>query len=72
MTIELTTQQLQALHAGGKDLPRLIDPQTKATYVLVSEAEYEVVREILDDERRQQIIRETALRNAAGRMNESP
>ena len=36
--------------------------------MLLTEAEYEVVREIIEDERQQRAIREVALRNAVGRM----
>ena len=40
--------------------------------VLVSEAEYETVRDLLEDERRQRGIRRAAWRNAIGRMGEMP
>jgi len=72
MTIQLTDQQLQALDAGKGGLPRVIDPRNNVSYVLVSESEYETVRDVLDDERRQRSIRALALRNAIGRMGESP
>jgi hypothetical protein len=38
----------------------------------VPAAEYEAVREVLEDEQRQRAIGAVALRNAAGRMNEEP
>jgi hypothetical protein len=73
MTIQLTPQQLQALDAQGDvQLPRAIDPRTNNAYVLVPAADYDVVREIIEDERRQRAIRAVGLRNAAGRMDESP
>ena len=72
MTIQLTPQQLQALDAGEGGVPRVIDPRSNASYVLVTESEYETVREVLDDERRQRSIRAVGLRNAIGRMGESP
>ncbi|HEV3256652.1 MAG TPA: hypothetical protein VG013_07235 [Gemmataceae bacterium] len=71
MSIQLTLQQQQALDTQGGELPRLIDPRTNAAYVLVAEADYEAVREILDDERRQRAIRAVALRNAADRLEEN-
>jgi hypothetical protein len=72
MTIQLTQQQQQALDAQGiGQLPRVIDPRTSVSYVLVPEAEYDTVRDILEDEQRQRAIRAVALRNAAGRMDEA-
>lgn len=72
MTIQFTPQQLQALDAGKRGPPRIVDPRSNVSYVLVSESEYETVREVLEDERRQRSIRATALRNAIGRMGEIP
>ena len=72
MSIELTQQQLRALDREADGLPRVVDPRRNIAYVLVTEAEYETVREVLDDERDQRTIRRIALRNAAGRMEESP
>ena len=72
MSIQLTPQQQQVLDAQGERLPRVIDPRTNAAYVLIPEADYEAVLEILEEERRQQAIHLLALRNAAGRMDEAP
>jgi hypothetical protein len=67
MSIELTEQQQRALDALGGTVPRVIDPRTNAAYVLVPEADFEAIREFLEEERRQRIIRSVGLRNAAGR-----
>ena len=72
MTIQLTEQQQRALDSSDGTPPEVIDPRTNASYVLISTTEYETVREILEDERRQAAIRATALRNAVGRINEAP
>ncbi|MCU0977813.1 MAG: hypothetical protein MUF25_01445 [Pirellulaceae bacterium] len=72
MTIELTPQQLRVLDGGEPGVPRVVDPRNNASYVLVSEAEYETVRDVLEDERRQRGIRRVALRNAIGRMGDTP
>ena len=72
MSIELTPQQLQVLDSEAGCVPRAVDPRSNIAYVLVTEAEYQAVREILGDEREQRAIRAIALRNAAGRMEESP
>ena len=72
MTIELTPQQLRVLDGGEPGVPRVVDPRNNASYVLVSETEYETVRDILEDERRQRGIRRVALRNAIGRMGDMP
>ena len=42
--IELTEQQRRELNA---DPPRVIDPQTKKTYILVSEEAYERMQALL-------------------------
>lgn len=70
--IPLTPQQLQSIDAESESHPRMIDPRTKTAYVLISEVEYESVREMLEDEHRQRAIDEIASRNAIGRLSESP
>lgn len=60
--IELTEQQRQELKA---DVPRVIDPQTKKTYVLVSEDAYERMQALLAPERLPR-AEQQALLHAAG------
>jgi hypothetical protein len=72
MDIQLTLQQQQALDTQAEGPTRVIDPRTNATYILVPETDYETIREIIEEERRQQAIHAVALRNAVGRMNEAP
>jgi hypothetical protein len=72
MTIELTPQQQQALDTKEESPPRVIDPRTNTTYILLPEVDYESIRELLLEERRQQAIHAVALRNAAGRIDEIP
>jgi hypothetical protein len=72
MPIQLTEQQQRALDTAGPTPPHVVDPRTNAEYVLVPSAEYESVREILEDERQQRAIRVVALKNAAGRLAEAP
>ena len=60
--IELTEQQRQEL---GEDLPRVIDPQTKKTYVLVSEEAYERMQALLAPARLPR-AEQQALLHAAG------
>jgi hypothetical protein len=72
MSIQLTPQQQQALDSQEDSPPRVVDPRTNTGYILVREADYESIRELLEDERRQQAIHAIAVRNAAGRMNELP
>jgi hypothetical protein len=69
MTIELTKTQLQTLDAEG-DRVRVVDPRTNTGYVLVPAADFESVREILEDERQQRAIRQIGLRNAAARAGD--
>ena len=72
MGIQLTPQQQQALDTQETSLPRVIDPRTNTAYVLVREADYAVIQELLEEEELRQEIHAVALRNAAGRMNEVP
>ena len=72
MSIQLTPQQQQALDIQETSLPRVIDPRTNTAYVLVQEADYAAIQELLEEEEHQQEIHAVALRNAAGRMNEVP
>lgn len=64
MAIHLTEQQQRALDSTNAELPRVVDPRTNAAYVLIPLTEYEAVREIVEDERRQRAIRKAGLRNA--------
>jgi PHD/YefM family antitoxin component YafN of YafNO toxin-antitoxin module len=58
---------------GSEKTPaRVTDPRTSDAYVLIPAAEYEAVREALEDEQRQRAIRAVALRNAAGQLGEEP
>jgi hypothetical protein len=72
MSIQLTPQQQQALDTQGDGPPRVIDPRTNTSYILVREVDYESIRALLEDERRQQAIHAVALRNAAGRIDDTP
>ncbi len=71
MSIELTPEQQEALDHQAQ-APRVIDPRTRKAYVLVPESEYEIMRQVLEDERREQAIHAVALRNAADRLDEVP
>ena len=72
MSIQLTPQQQEVLDSKDDSPPRVIDPRNNTTYILVPEVDYESFREFLEDERRQQAIHAIALRNAAGRVNDTP
>jgi len=50
----------------------VVDPRTNVSYVLIPLTEYEVVREVVEDEKQQREIRAVALRNAGRRMVEAP
>lgn len=47
--IELTEQQIQALEHPDATPPRVVNPQTKETFVLLRVDEYERLREEYDD-----------------------
>jgi hypothetical protein len=64
MPIQLTESQQQALQQEQTATPRVVDPRTNTTYVLISEREYEAIREILEEERQQRAIHAIGMRNA--------
>jgi len=72
MAIRLTEQQQRALDSTDAELPQVVDPRTNAAYVLIPLTEYEAIREIVEDERRQRAIRAVGLRNAGRRADEAP
>ena len=49
MSIQLTPQQQQALDTKEESPPRVIDPRTKTTYILVPEVDYKSIRELLQE-----------------------
>ena len=70
MAIPLTEEQQRAIDSAVDTPPQVVDPRTRASYVLVPVEDYEAVREALLDEKQQKAIRTVALRNAAGRARE--
>jgi len=60
MSITLTPDQQQALDNEERRPQRVVDPRTDTAYVLVPEDEYEAMREILEDERREQLFHAAA------------
>ena len=72
MSIQLTPQQQKVLDSQEDKPSRVIDPRTNTSYILLREADYQSIRELLEDERRQQAIHAVALRNAAGRIDDVP
>ncbi|HXU44180.1 MAG TPA: hypothetical protein VN783_01535 [Thermoanaerobaculia bacterium] len=72
MAICLTEQQQRDLDSTEAQPPQVVDPRTNVAYVLIPLDEYGEVREIIEDESRQRVIRAVALRNAARRTAEAP
>ena len=72
MPIRLTEQQQRALDSTASEPAQVIDPRTNEVYVLIPLTEYEMVREAVEDDRRQKAIRAVALRNAGRRADEAP
>ena len=70
MSIVLTEDQQRVLDNSGEQPARIVDPRTNSAYVLVSEVDFESVREVIEDANRNRVIRRIALRNAIGRMQE--
>jgi hypothetical protein len=72
MSIALSQEQQQAIDQSPEHLLHLTDPRTSATYVLLPADQYETVRDVLEDERLQRAVRQTALRNASARAGDEP
>jgi len=72
MPVSLTEQQQRALDSTDAEPLQVVDPRTNAAYVLVPLTDYEAVREVVEDERRQRAIRTIGLRNAGRRADEAP
>ncbi len=72
MSLQLTPQQQQSLDKQEENPPRIKDPRSNTTYVLVQEGDYKNILELLEDEHRQKAVQRAALKNAAGRMNDTP
>lgn len=68
MSIELTPKQQSALDHQDGAPRRVVDPRTRTAYVLVPENEYQAMRELLEDERREEALHAVALQNAAHRL----
>jgi len=71
MPIRLTEQQQRTLDSTDAEPPQVVDPRTNEAYVLIPLIEYESVREIVEDERRQRAIRAVGLLNAGRRAGET-
>jgi hypothetical protein len=75
MSIELTDEQRQALAARPQEPLRLLDPQTKMSYVLLPAAIYDQFKELLEeaeDKALQKAFQEAGLRSAIRWMKENP
>jgi PHD/YefM family antitoxin component YafN of YafNO toxin-antitoxin module len=68
--IPFIPQQFPAVDACDADRPRVVDPRTNEVYVLVSEADFESVQGLLEEERQLRTIHAIGWRNAVGRMED--
>lgn len=70
MPIQLTEQQQRALDTSDAQPPRVVDPRQAEAYVLIPLTEYEAVRELVEDNRRQRALAAVGLRTAGRRLLE--
>ncbi len=56
--IELTIEQRKAVAQQSDKLPRVLDPDTHATYVLIPEETYDRVKALLDEKANNQFLRD--------------
>jgi hypothetical protein len=68
--IELTEQQRQAVING--EAVRVAAPDIGQAVVLLSAAQFESIRELLEDQREQQVVLRYAMRQAAQIAKENP
>ncbi|MEX2168678.1 MAG: hypothetical protein WD851_05180 [Pirellulales bacterium] len=68
MTLQLTSQQQQAIDSQHGEPLILVDPRTNASYYLVSSTDYESIQELLEEDRAQKAIRAVGLQNAGRRL----
>jgi hypothetical protein len=68
--IELTEQQRQAVKDG--EVIRVAAPEIGEDVVLLSAAQYEILRELLDDQREQQAVLQYSMKQAAKVAQENP
>ena len=59
MPLQLNSEQRRALAEQGGFPPRIVDPETNETYVLIHAELYERVRAILEEEDEIAAVRET-------------
>ena len=70
MSLEFTLQQQQELDLRTEQPPHIVDPRTQSDYVLIPVADFNRVREMLEEDRTRQAIARAAMRNAVARIDE--
>lgn len=68
--IELTEQQLQAVKSG--EVVHVAAPELGEDVVILSAAQYEAIRELLEDQREQQAVLHYTMKQAAKVAQENP
>jgi hypothetical protein len=63
IAIPLTGEQQRAIDSAIATPPQVVDPRTRASYVLVPVEDFEIVRDALLDEKQQKDIRAAAYRS---------
>ncbi len=72
MTFQLTDSQQRAVDECSTNPVRVVDARNISTYVLVTEKEYQRLRDLLDEEATQAEIHAMAKRNALAKIIEAP
>lgn len=70
MSIELTQEQCHAVKQG--EPVHLVLPEIGEAVVLIRAAQFESLKELLDDEKEKKAIREAGLRSAVRSMKDNP
>ncbi len=71
MPILLTEDQQHALDSTDTQPPQVVDPRTNAAYVLIPLTDYQAVRELVEDEKRQRAFRTVSHANTGRRLAEA-
>jgi PHD/YefM family antitoxin component YafN of YafNO toxin-antitoxin module len=70
--IRLTDEQIRELEQSGEAPIRVLDPQTDRRFVLVSESEFEQIREYLRDDHDQRALAAEAWRSMSRLLKNEP
>ncbi len=70
--ISLTDEQLRELSQATDSPVEFFDPHSSQKYFLVTEVDFERIRELLQDDKEQRVLAETAWRSLSHLLKDEP